>query len=487
MTDDSTAEREALQSSWKSSTLLLCMFHFLQRRWTWLHDGKHRIQQKDRLSLMKMIKALVYSKSEIELKGLYGKLKSNEIAIRYPHFLQHIQSLWPRRHDWALCYRRAYLTRGNHTNNYAEAGIKIVKDLIFSRIKAYNLTQMFAFISESMELYYQRKLLNVSNSRMDNFVAGKFLGKGAETVQQNTIESLGDGVFRMKSRRRLTGHEDDSYIIDTHIGTCSCKKGQDGSPCAHQAAVVSKYKTDSVNCFPSLSVSARHQIAKLAIGDKANTDINFYASLHQEDYDTAVTEMSVLPNTPDLATLRAKLLQDTDNQNTSMNISHPHQDSQLESPTDPTPHDLQTRLRAITDDLITKLDTEDQQFRDGVKKFIKRYESLQGPRSIARLSSALHQFDWAFGGHSVLRHGIFLQRGKRIPVQATSAGRRKYGSKGKGKTVAGRPVYALSLKPKNSSHFRYTIPQRKKNQNKGKGIHSLKLSIEQGRQNAGKW
>ena len=80
MTDDSTAEGEALQSSWKTSTLLLCTFHFLQRC-TWLHDGKHRIQLKYRLSLMKMIKALVYSKSEIELKGLYGKLKSNEIAF----------------------------------------------------------------------------------------------------------------------------------------------------------------------------------------------------------------------------------------------------------------------------------------------------------------------------------------------------------------------------------------------------------------------
>ena len=194
--------------------------------------------------------------------------------------------------------------------------------------------------------------------------------------------------------------------------------------------------------------------------------------------------MSVLPSTPDLATLRAKLLQDTDNQNTSMNISHPHQDSELESPPDPTSHDLQTRLRAITDDLITKLDTEEQQFRDGVKKFLKRYESLQGPRSIARLSSALHQFGWAFGGHSVRRHGIFLQRGKRIPVQATSAGRKKYGSKGRGGRASS---LCFVSEAKNSSHFRYTIPQRKKNQNKGKRIHSLKLSIEQGLQNAGKW
>ena len=37
---DSTSERLALEKAWPSATVLLCTFHFLQRRWTWLHDGK---------------------------------------------------------------------------------------------------------------------------------------------------------------------------------------------------------------------------------------------------------------------------------------------------------------------------------------------------------------------------------------------------------------------------------------------------------------
>ena len=109
-----------------------------------------------------------------------------------------------------MCFRQDILTRGNNTNNYAEAGIRIIKDQVFSRIKAYNLIQMFSFITESMDVYYQRKLLNVSNNRLDNFVAEKFLGKCASTVQQSLIESLGNGM-----------------------------------------------KIQSVNCFPSLSTLAR--------------------------------------------------------------------------------------------------------------------------------------------------------------------------------------------------------------------------------------
>ena len=343
-----------------------------------------------------------------------------------------MKSLWPRRREWSICYRHADLSRGNHTNNLRRSRHQDCKGSGLQKNKAYNLTQMFAFITESIKLYYQRKLPNVSNSRMDHFVATKFLGQSAETVQHSTIESLGDSIFRIKSRKRLTGFDDDSYVVDMHIGTCNCKRGQNGSPCAHQAAVVSKYKTDhSVNCCPSLNASARHQIANLAIGKKAKSDINFYASLHQETYDNADTD-SNLSDSHDLTTLRAKFLLHTDNQDTNLKCNDLNEDLDVQSTTNSlasASQELKSKLRAITTDMIEKLDSEDQQFRDGVQKFVKRYESLQGPRSIARLSSALHQFGWIFGGYSIRRHGVFIQRGKQIPVQATSAGRRKYGSK----------------------------------------------------------
>lgn len=43
MTDDLSAERNSLNSVWPDSQLLLCTFHFLQRKWTWLHDGDNPI------------------------------------------------------------------------------------------------------------------------------------------------------------------------------------------------------------------------------------------------------------------------------------------------------------------------------------------------------------------------------------------------------------------------------------------------------------
>ena len=171
MTDDSSSERGALQSIWKNAYLLLCTFHFLQRRWTWLYDTKNMIKKPDRVKLITKTKTIVYANTEEELIQQYKNFCSDPDICKYPQYKRHVQLLWPRRKEWAHCYRSNSLIRGNHTNNYAEAGMRILKELVFSRVKAYNLVQMFHFITETMERYYQTKLLSVAHSRLDRFHA----------------------------------------------------------------------------------------------------------------------------------------------------------------------------------------------------------------------------------------------------------------------------------------------------------------------------
>ena len=61
------AEKGALKTMWPSSTQLLCIFHFLKRRWTWLWEGKNKIYKDDRAVLINLVKTLVYAPSEILL------------------------------------------------------------------------------------------------------------------------------------------------------------------------------------------------------------------------------------------------------------------------------------------------------------------------------------------------------------------------------------------------------------------------------------
>ena len=45
MTDDRTAEKNALRRVWPEATKLLCQFHVAQAEWRWLLDSKNNISQ----------------------------------------------------------------------------------------------------------------------------------------------------------------------------------------------------------------------------------------------------------------------------------------------------------------------------------------------------------------------------------------------------------------------------------------------------------
>lgn len=72
---------------------------------------------------------------------------------------------WERRVEWALCYRQEALVRNNQTNNIAEAAMKVLKDKVFERVKAFNLVQMVDFVLTRLEGYYERKLLDAAHNR----------------------------------------------------------------------------------------------------------------------------------------------------------------------------------------------------------------------------------------------------------------------------------------------------------------------------------
>ncbi|KAE8742487.1 hypothetical protein FOCC_FOCC011982 [Frankliniella occidentalis] len=62
--------------------------------------------------------------------------------------------------EWVKLFRCDVLNRGHHTNNYAEACIRVLKDIILSRTKAYNVTAMVDFIAKVWETYFESKLLH---------------------------------------------------------------------------------------------------------------------------------------------------------------------------------------------------------------------------------------------------------------------------------------------------------------------------------------
>ena len=177
-------------------------------------------------------------------------------------------------------------------------------------------------------------------------------------MQQNTIECLGNATFKVQNTHHLKGDEQKFYEVDMHLGTCSCAKGIDGSPCVHQSAVVLKYKIQSVNCFPSLSPLAKQEVATLTLGSKADTDIDFYVSLHQENYEQ--TTATICNQSESLSSVVQQVTTKFENANAEEKLKNSDQFVDISLTT------LKKTLQAVMDSISANLDSKHPQFQEGI-------------------------------------------------------------------------------------------------------------------------
>ena len=133
MTDDCNTEKCAVKSIGANATQFLCIFHLFQRRWIWLYEGKNKVQQQDRVTLINKVKTLVYAKSEVSLLKKYEDFCTNKEVKKYPLSFWHIFNLCGYVALSGLCViDLSFSVRGNTTNDLSEAGVRILKEFLFS-------------------------------------------------------------------------------------------------------------------------------------------------------------------------------------------------------------------------------------------------------------------------------------------------------------------------------------------------------------------
>ena len=66
----------------------------------------------------------------------------------------------------------------------------ILKEIVFSQVKAYNLVEMFQFVTEKLENYYQCKLLSVSHNHLDHYIQERFRGVNAGKISKEHIKPI---------------------------------------------------------------------------------------------------------------------------------------------------------------------------------------------------------------------------------------------------------------------------------------------------------
>lgn len=411
MTDDSLAERKALKSVFPQSKLLLCLFHVLQAMWRWLWDSKHGINPQHRSHLMTLFRRVAYapdieSFTEVEKELII----TDSISNLYDNFLKHCTLLLKRKYEWCICYRTNMITRGHNTNNIVESSIRIFKDIVLERCKAFNAAALVDFISSVLEDYHKRRLLKYAGSRVAkpelNFQKFCFQSKGLN------VDKVNDNLYYVNSSKDANI----MYSVHTDIESCDCLAGQGGKFYKHLCAVYLKDNLIKMRYLPSLSFTNRVEFAKLAIG---HVDEDFFKDMKivNTELEISVTEGFKQPMT-----------QTTENNTDLTDIE--------ELNNIPKPHDININ------DMTTDLNTE-----------FKRICTLAASTNSHYALKTLHNFKIKLSKINTSGEALyFFQnnkiKGRKINVQPTAISRRKLGiTSGSKRVQSGRPAASNNRGP----------------------------------------
>ena len=87
--------------------------------------------------------------------------------------------------------------------------MRILKEIVFGRVKAYNLVEMFQFVVDKLEHYYQRRILSIA---FDRYIQVRFRGLNCGKIQKENIKPNPEDndQFFVKSRQDPNNH----YCVD---------------------------------------------------------------------------------------------------------------------------------------------------------------------------------------------------------------------------------------------------------------------------------
>ncbi|XP_043233539.1 uncharacterized protein LOC122387421 [Amphibalanus amphitrite] len=262
ITDNCDAERRALRTVWPEAEQFLSIAHVLQEVWRWLLDPIHGVPRDQRQELMGVVRKLVYAESPERFQAL---LAAEHVA--HQGFARYMMDLFERRAEWAIACRQASALRGNLTNNYAEATMCIIKDIVMKRCKARNACELVMIMDEIYNGYMVQRLIDFALDRRQS----KRLAP--PTMNETSITRVDDHHFR------VTCESDPNviYNVAMDLGVCSCPQGQSDGICKHQLACSHVRNMTLPQVFNPMTAENRRWLMSLALGEDKASDAGFVA------------------------------------------------------------------------------------------------------------------------------------------------------------------------------------------------------------------
>lgn len=84
----------------------------------------------------------------------------------FSDYVERVKKNLDRKTEWVQLFRSELMHRGHETNNYAEANIRILKDIVLTRTKAFNVAALVDFVATVWEQYFENRLLHYAYGRV---------------------------------------------------------------------------------------------------------------------------------------------------------------------------------------------------------------------------------------------------------------------------------------------------------------------------------
>ena len=437
ITDDDSAERNSLKYSWPQAFLLLCHFHLLNAVWSWLWKAEHKIERTDRPILLNLFKKVVYSESTEKFDKNIRNMQIDKTYKNYPNFIRHVESkILPRHKEWSLKERmeNKLPTHNQNTTNYVEYSFRMTKDVQFSRLRAYNMTDLLGICLDDSR-FYTRRCLDVSHNRNYHLFTNqksKYLFKKSK-LDENQVIQLSSSEFIVPSE----SESDKRYRINMKKGLCECKIGALKGPCKHKALVAKMFKTKNFEILPEDNSVMRAFFYFLATG--SNKDASWFRPIEEEEILMPEVDWSMNNDEIDDHETGSEL--DIDNvMGTSMNMEMDIDPEEC----DTEDMDALSSFKTSIFDLFMKVEenyeNDKSNYKNAIKAFIKQEKKLHTNSAIQK---ALHIF--AKDVVNIIKKGRKKNSGS-IPVQNTAKSRRQIKHRGSGPSQMGRPTKEQNLR-----------------------------------------
>jgi len=274
MTDDSTSERNAIRNVWPQAMVLLCTFHVLQACWRWLWNARNDISRHDRPQLLNVLRGLVNAVTEAECQSKYSEFQVSALSQEYPQFAEYLAALWDRRKEFCLAFRKALPVRGVNTNNFVESGMRILKENVFERTRAFNVVQLFDFLVTRYDSYMKKRLLDVAHQRRPVSAAQVSLHTD-KCVCKDDIRKLDENIYAVRS----SSNRDVEYTVDMSVESCECAAMLMRRYCKHLTAVYNYFHASTSDSILQCTTAFRNILFEVATGTKPQT--GWLTALHE--------------------------------------------------------------------------------------------------------------------------------------------------------------------------------------------------------------